>query len=175
MPPSSPTTPLTDGDSIRSALSSAGVTLRLDDDASGTVDATEDDRLDQAVGVGTATVTRYTQTRYDTTDLTNSWTVWDWATTLAAVWLCRRCGNAVPKSLLRAQEDIMEDLRSVQAGQLLIEDVAKRTTDAPGFSSVIVDPFYRGKKIRVQRRQGDGVRRERRPAIDHYDDRIVEP
>lgn len=175
MPPSTPSVPLTDGDSIRAALSTAGVDLKLDDDSSGTVSPSELTRLDYAINVGTATVVRFTQARYDTADLVASWTVWDWATLIAAVWLTRRCGNPVPKSLRTQYDEVLEDLREVQRGQMLIEDVAQRTTDGPGFSSVIVDPAYRGRKIRVQRRQGDRITRERPQPIDYFDERIVEP
>lgn len=175
MPPPAPAILYTDRDSINDVLSENGVNLRLDDNANGVVDTGEAPRADEASAVGTGTVNRFCQMRYSPAQLANSWSVWDWATLIAAVWLCRRRGNPVPKSLLQARDEAIEEMREVQAGTITLEDIATRMSDAPAWSNSTLDPRYRTQQIRVQRRRSERTPRDVPVSPDYFDDVVVEP
>lgn len=175
MPPPAPSTLYTDRASIADVLSTNGVNLRLDDDADGSVSTPESVRADEAAAVGTGTVNRFCQLRYTPTQLVTSWSVWDWATLCAAVWLCRRRGNPVPKSLLQERDEALEEMREVQSGTITLEDIAERVTDAPAWSNSTLDPRYRTQQARIQRRRSERTPRQQRVAADYFDDLVVEP
>ena len=88
-------------------------------------------------------------------------TAWDGASLLGAVWLCRRRGNKVPKSLAEWRDEVLADLKDVQAGRLSIEDCAQRQSSLPTISNVIEDPTYRGKKSACSEARATGHRGSR--------------
>lgn len=151
MPPTTYANPFTDSESIKDLMSVVGVDQRLDDDADGTVDTDEAPRVLRACNVATARVLRYTQTLYDSEDLVNSWSVWHWATVIAAYWLCCRRNNPIPASLQALYDETIEDLTAVKLGLLPIEDIGYKTTLAPLWSNVRIDNNYSIRQLRVQR------------------------
>lgn len=161
-----PSVLLTDQASIVGLLSEFGVTLAVDDDQSGAADSTEQGWITTAINVGSATVLRYCQPLYDGDDLKGSASVWEWATVLASVRLRRRRMNPLPEELLAYRDEVMADLRVVYAGEMKVEDIGERTTDAPGWSVQTLDPRYRGKQLRVQRRMSEQTPRQRPVARD---------
>lgn len=165
MPPTA-SVALTDQPTINNLLSSLGITLAADDDQSGAIDGPEPAFVAWCINVGSATVLRYCQPRYDGADLVNSVSAWEWATILAALRLARRRMNPAPEELIEMAAEAIADLKEVKAGRLNIEDIAERTSDGILWSNVTVDPLYRGKQIRVQRRQSEQSQRERPVAID---------
>ena len=139
--------------SIEAILSTEGVEFRLDDDQSGTESATESTFLTTyAIGIATGRVDLFCGSRYQPSDLVNSWPVWHWGTIIAARWLCSRRANPNPDSILMMYDEVMEDLKDVQRGVLSIPDASPRDETWPAWSNVIVDQRYWSEaKVRVQR------------------------
>jgi hypothetical protein len=104
-----------------------------------------------ACAYGTSYVNRYCQQLYDNTDLVNSWSVWQWASILAANWLCHRRNNAVPASLGDWVEETKDDLKQVKSGKMMIEDIGYRNTLSPIWSNFRVDRTYTLRQLRVER------------------------
>lgn len=98
---------------------------------------------------GTSKVKLFCNGRYDDSQLVLSGSVNDWATLYACKWLCERRAQGCPKSILRNWEEAYEELKMVQLGQLMIEDIGTRGTDWPSISNVIVNPAYNGMRARV--------------------------
>ena len=106
---------------------------------------------------GTSKVKLYCNSRYDDSQLVLSGTVNDWATIIAAKFLCTRRAQGCPKSITADYEEAIEELRMVQVDQLSIEDIGTRGTDWPSMSNVIVNPSYDGMRARVQRGISEGT------------------
>ena len=92
----------------------------------------------------------YLLTRYDMTSLTNSWTVMDWATSIAAHWLATRLFRAAPQQIQSAYELAIEELKEVRSGQMNLANTGPRTSEWPSLSNVTVDPTYTVRKVRVE-------------------------
>lgn len=99
---------------------------------------------------GTSKVKLYCNARYDDSQLALSGTVLDWATLVAAKFLCTRRAQGCPKSILADYEEALEEMRMVQSGQLAIEDIGTRGVDWPSMTNIIVNPAYDGMRSRVQ-------------------------
>jgi len=154
-PPSSQTTLYTDADSITALLSLAGMNSRVDDDGNGTISPTEQTWITYASNVGTARVNSFASTKYDTSDLATSWSVWNWATVVGSYWLCCRRGNPVPSSIIGLYEEAMNELSMVKAGILPIDDLAMRNIAMPVWANIRLDDRYWVYKMRVQLPMGD--------------------
>lgn len=107
-------------------------------------------RLVVATRKGTSRVKLYCNARYDDAQLALSGTVCDWATICAAKFLCTRRAQGCPRSIQADYEELLEEMRMVQTGQLQIEDIGTRGADWPTISNVIVNPAYDGMRARVQ-------------------------
>lgn len=148
-----------DDSDLAGLLSQLGVDARLDDDASATRDAGEDDVLRLCREWATAQVKMYCLPHYDDSELARSWVVNWWATVLAAHQLCSRRLNQVPDSIRAllfgsggADRGVMGELRDVHADRLKVPECRRRNPDdAPAWSNVVVDPRYRMRQARVQR------------------------
>ena len=114
------------------------------------VNAATGARLAVGTRKGTSRVKLYCNSRYDDSALVLSGTVCDWATLAAAKFLCTRRTQGCPKSILNDYEEMLEELRMVQNGQLNIEDIGTRGVDWPTVTNVIVNPAYDGMRARVQ-------------------------
>ena len=99
---------------------------------------------------GTATVKRYTVNRYQDSDLVNSWSVNDWATTVSARWLAMRRYNPVPSQIEQKFQETMQELRMVSAGQLLIEDIGARSPGWPFMDNLTTIDWLTWTKVRVE-------------------------
>lgn len=99
---------------------------------------------------GTSKVKLYCNQRYDDSQLVLSGTVCDWATIAAAKFLCTRRAQGCPKSILYEYEEMIEELRMVQNGQLAIEDIGTRGVDWPTVTNVRVNPSYNWMQARVE-------------------------
>lgn len=159
MPPPAQSYQYTDRDSIESLLSAEGLTLSLDDDRDGEEATKESARVAMAVGFATAKVDLFCQPSYDPSQLANSWSVWNWATILAAWWLRNRRGNPGPASLKEMKDEVMQELEMVRAGQMQVDSIGRRSTMAPAWSNVRVDPRYRLHQSRIQRPISDRTNR----------------
>ena len=104
-----------------------------------------------AVNVGSERVDRFCLTQYDASDLTGSWTVWFWATIVAAYWLMSRRGNAIPASLEAYYQEATQEMILMKQGTLPIPGVPFRNELAPSWSNVRLDGHYSIRQLRVQR------------------------
>lgn len=126
----------TQGD-VEAELSINGVELRLDDDLSGTVSATELANLVTAlIGWATARVNLFLLGRYDAAQLAQSWVVNDITTIFVCYRLCRRRGNPAPSSIVELYQEAKELLQSLKESKLSLEDVAERTSGAPMWRNI---------------------------------------
>lgn len=160
---------------VEALLSEEGVNLRLDDNQDGAVNAAELLRLTrQACNYATSKVNDFCAGRYDPADLETSWTVNEWATVIAARWLCSRRGNPVPGSLKERLAEVMDELKQVKSGQYSLQDLAERTSSAPIWSNTRVDVRYRTRRIRVERPISEGTPPRVAPNVDREADLTVE-
>ncbi len=111
---------------------------------------------------GTSKVKLYCNQRYDDVQLARSGSVLDWATVIAAKFLCTRRSQSCPKSIKADYEETIEELKAVYNGQLSIEDIGTRGADWPSVTNVIVNPAYDGMRARVQPNISDQV------PVSHY-------
>lgn len=114
------------------------------------VNAATGQRLIEGCRQGTSRVKLYCNQRYDDSQLVLAGSVLDWATVIAARFLCMRRNQGVPKSIQARYDETMDELKMVQLGQLAIEDCATRGVDWPAMSNVTVVPGYDGMRARVQ-------------------------
>ena len=99
---------------------------------------------------GTSRVKLFCNSRYDDSQLALSGSALDWATIVAARFLCTRRAQGCPKSLQADYDETMELLKMVQAGQLAIEDIGTRGVDWPSMTNIGVRPAYNGMQARVE-------------------------
>lgn len=141
---------------IAAILSQEGIDLRLDDDMDELVSASELAYLTtQGISWATEQVESYVGKIYDVAQLATSWSVNEWTAILAARFLCSRRGNAVPASLEKRKEEVIQDLKEIASGERVIPKLQKRNADWPAWSSVTVDPTYLSRKIRIQRPESE--------------------
>ena len=136
---------------VAGLLSDEGVMLRLDDDSDDCANTTEQTRMVQAQSYGTSRVKLYCQVLYDDTDMSTSWMCNEWATIVAARWLCARRGNPIPASLGEMFKEAMEEMKAVRSGQLQIPDIGYRYGFWPVWSNISKSDGYRFMKLRVER------------------------
>lgn len=99
---------------------------------------------------GTSKVKLYCNGRYDDSQLVLSGTVCDWTALCSAKFLCTRRAQGCPTGIKLDYEEAIEEMRMVQAGQLLLEDIGTRGADWPTVSNITVNPAYEFKRARVQ-------------------------
>jgi hypothetical protein len=107
-------------------------------------------RLVRACQRGTSKVKLYTNTRYDDSALVQAGSVNNWASIVAAKWLCTRRAQGCPAGLQADYDEALDELRQVQAGQLYIEDIGTRGVDWPTVTNITVNPSYNVMRARVQ-------------------------
>lgn len=147
-------------DDVRGLLSAEGVDLRLDHNGDGEISDTELDLLGvRAIQYATSRVNLYCQPAYAASELVKSYLVNEWATILAAHWLCSVRCNPVPRSVAnmafgsgaRGDPGAVGEMQAVQLGRLQIPSIVRRNVDWPAWSAGRVDPRYRLRKHRVER------------------------
>lgn len=121
------------------------------------VNAATGARLAVGARKGTSRVKLFCNQRYDDSQLVLSGSVCDWAATIAARFLCMRRAQGCPKSIQAQYDEVMEDLRMVQSGELAIEGIGTRGVDWPSISNVTVNPAYDGMRARVQPAISEGT------------------
>lgn len=157
---------------VEALLSAEGVELRLDDDGTGTVNATELAYLTvQALSYGTDRVNYYCLPRYsDPAELAKSWIVNEWATVCAGRWLCSRRTNPLPESIEKLFAGAVEEMKAVQAGAAQVPGIGLGDAAWPVWDNLNVDPRYRVRKARVERRLSEKRPDGRRQYTDHFVD-----
>jgi hypothetical protein len=99
---------------------------------------------------GTSEVKLWCSGRYDDSALKLSGSVCDWAATIAAKFLCIRRAQGCPKGLMADYKEIVERMKMVQSGQLMIEDIGTRGVDWPTVTNITVNPVYDSMRARVE-------------------------
>jgi hypothetical protein len=155
---------------------SEGVSLRLDDNKSGSVSAEELAYLTtQIFSYSTQWVDMYLYQRYVPSSLALSWLVNYWATLKACVQLSKRRGNPVPASWKKQLEDAVEDLERARAGEITVPPPALlRRAPSIQMANVWVDHRYWVAKCRVERVLSVGPAVDYARKIDRWVDYIVE-
>jgi len=150
MPTTISTTYCTQAD-IEALLSVTGVESRVDDDAGGSLSATETGYITSAIQWATAKVNDFCLALYTAADLATSWVINEVAIVLAAKWLSIRRGNPSPGSIADACKEAMERLEKIRNGGHPLADIGQRNAAWPAWSNVRVDPLNIVKKVRVER------------------------
>lgn len=114
------------------------------------VNAATGARLAVGTRKGTSKVKLYCNARYDDSQLVLSGTVCDWASTIAARFLCTRRAQGCPRSLEAQYKESIEEMRMVQSGALSLEDCGTRGVDWPTITNVTVNPAYDYMRARVE-------------------------
>lgn len=141
----------TSKEEVESLLSSDGVLLRLDDDQDAANSAGELLRINTlAVNYATARVNLYLGNRYTSAQLATSWSVHDWATMIAARWVCRRRTNPVPESLQDAYDEAIAEMTAIRDRLMSLTDIQERQADQPVLSNMTLDGRYKVKQLRKQ-------------------------
>lgn len=138
-------------DDVEAILSANGVRLRLDDDGSEEISAEEQEAMDFALGDAAVTIDQYLAAMHTPAYLATSRWVNNRAAWLSVLALCERRGNPVPESLMDRSEKIFEELEYHRDTSRPIAGVPLRTSMAPTWSNVRVDPRYQFKAIRVEK------------------------
>ncbi len=138
-----------DQDDVAMILSADGQTARLDDDATGTLSATESGYLTRAIRWATARCNLYLLSKYAASDLANSWIVSQWCSIIAAYFVSCRRGNPSASSLKDLYEEALEDLEMIRSGEANLPDTGLRSAAWPAWSNVRV--FLTGlRRVRVE-------------------------
>lgn len=106
--------------------------------------------MTKACQFATGRIQLYCLPRYDDNQLANSWSVNQWAITIAARWLSIRLYRAAPEQIQAAYEETMEELKAVRAGELQLDNCGPRTSEWPFMSNVTLDLGYTYRKVRVE-------------------------
>lgn len=107
-------------------------------------------RLVKACNYGTSQVRLYCLSRYNDSQLAQSWTVNRWATNLGARWLCHRRGMTAPKVLEDDCKENIDEMKAVQRGILQIEGIGTRTAGWPFISNMSIVVGYDYARLRVE-------------------------
>lgn len=162
-------------DDVDALLSQEGVDLRLDDDESDAISATEETRLTTwALNYATSRVNDYALGRYLAANLDNNWTVNHWATVIAARYLCVRRGNPLPKSIAELYKEVMADLKALKAGEYQLGDIAERVLNSPSWSNLRHDGRYLRKKTRKESQMSERTP-DRVPAAKDIPGEVIAP
>lgn len=123
-------------DHVRNRLSSAGVTLRLDD-----APPNADEVLDEAA----AEIDQYLLRQYTSEELATSRWVKHKAADIAALFLCERRGNPPPSSIEMKAQKAYQILEKILEGQMQVPDIPSRKRTFPVMSNVrtILRPYPR--------------------------------
>lgn len=116
----------------------------------GGVNAVTGARLLVSCTRGTSKCKLYLNGRYDDSQLSLCGSVNNWATICACKWICTRRRQGCPESIKDDYDEAIEEMKMVQRGDLMLEDVGTRGVDWPSVSNITVNPAYDGMRARVQ-------------------------
>lgn len=150
---------------VETLLAVDGLSLRLDDDQTGTLSATETAYLTRIIGWVTARLNMYLLGRYDAANLETSFAVNEFAAIMVAQRVSRRRGNPAAKAIQELYEEVIEMLEQIKAGSLGLEDVAERTSGAP-FWDNIRHTRHTLRRTRVERPISEKTPRQTPPVYD---------
>lgn len=131
------------------ALWSATALVRsVDDDADGTLSATEESYIDRAIERAANRMNSHLEMRYRLIDLaTNTWCR-DANSLLAAYLLATRRGNPAPDQLQEQYEQLSGDLQEIRNGRLVVPQAGESLETIGTVSNFTVDPRRSHAKVR---------------------------
>ncbi len=147
--------------------STVAVLLRLDDNDDGTIDT---GLLQDVIDTATDKINQYLLPLYEAAAAELNLWVRRRATIIACWYLSQRRGN--PAQFQSMYEEVIEELKAVNAMKLFIPRLPLSSNLAPGVSNYRVDDRYIVQKTRVQMAISTGGRSTRQDVDRRY---IVEP
>jgi phage gp36-like protein len=144
-----PTTYCTKAD-IEAIWPPASLLASVDDDASGTLSATEDGYITRAIERAAGHINSRLAVRYELADLAASAWCRDANAAIAAYFLANRRGAAVPAHLQQQYDAYLATLGEIAAGRLRVPDVGESHDHAPSVTNFIANlakPFRKAQRI----------------------------
>src|SRR5262245_25776569 len=159
-------------------LSSLGISLRFEDDLTGTSPTPPELLLAlklKARSYASARIDLYCQPLYRAQELATSWVVNEWTTVIAVYWASCRRGNEPPKSLRQMLfgtgvcDDcgVMGEMRDVRSVIARIPDIGLRNPTGPKWSNLHFDDRYGVRKLRVIRQTSEPYPAEHEQPVDY--------
>lgn len=136
-------------DDVDAIVSALNRTSMMDDDESGTLDATEQGFVTKAINWATDRVNFFAAVRYAPSSLAQSWFINSLCSILATKWISMHRGNPPPEAIDELYDDAIRDLERIHAGWQ-VPIISPRMVIWPFISNVNVDEIYRLRKIRVE-------------------------
>ena len=128
----------------------ADLLASVDDDASGTLSATESGYIDRAIERAANFINARLEMRYRLTDLaTNAWCR-DANAAMAAYWLSTRRGSAAPAQLQQQYDAYLTALTEIAAGRLKVPQQVDGVDTSPGLTNFQIDlrqPFRKAQVV----------------------------
>ncbi len=128
----------------------ADVLASVDDDASGTLSATETGYIDRAIERAANFINARLEMRYRLADLTaNTWCR-DANAAIAAYWLSTRRGAAAPAQLQQQYDAYMAQLVAIVAGSIKLPQQAESFDVMPGVSNYEIrldEPYRKAQRV----------------------------
>jgi phage gp36-like protein len=159
---------------VQTALSIAGWTAMLDDNEDGTVSATEDLRMDDALVRASERCNEFLYDRYDPLQLANSNAVHMYATDIASYYLCNSVGREAPNSVTDRYETAMEMLERYHSGDLRLPGIPQRGP-ALAWSNQRVVVLYQFRALRTIRATSQPQSTTQRQYVDREAELTIEP
>jgi phage gp36-like protein len=128
----------------------ADLLASVDDDASGTLSATEESYIARAIERAANSVNARLEMRYRLADLAmNTWCR-DANAAIAAYWLATRRGAAAPVQLQQQYDAYMAQLGEIAAGRMKVPGQAESFAALPGVTNFEVrldEPFRKAQRV----------------------------
>jgi phage gp36-like protein len=135
---------------IEAIWPAASVLASVDDDANGTLSATEASYIDRAIERGANFVNARLEMRYRLSDLaTNTWCR-DANAAIAAYWLSTRKGAAAPAQLQQQYDAYVAALADIVSGRIKLPQQAESFDITPGVSNFVIrmgEGYGRAEKV----------------------------
>ena len=111
----------------------------VDDDASGTLSATEEGYITRAIERAANLINSRLALRYSLAELADNAWCRDANAAIAAFLLATRQGAAAPAHLSEQYDAYLDDLGDIAAGRLRVPEAAESTTPGPSVSNFTID------------------------------------
>jgi hypothetical protein len=128
----------------------ADVLASVDDDASGTLSATEQGYITRAIERAANYLNSRLELRYRLTDLANNTWCRDANVAIAAYWLSTRRGAAAPAQLQEQFDAYVAQLAAIAAGTAKVPQQAESFDCSPGVSNFAIrldEPFRKAQRV----------------------------
>lgn len=134
---------------IEAVWTAADVLASADDDASGTLSATEEGYITRAIERAAERMNAYLEQRYVLADLASNTWCRDASASIAAYLLSIRRGDAPPAAFQSQYDGLMSDLFEIASGRLKVPETADSVDHVPSVTNFAADLSGSGGVIRV--------------------------